>query len=100
MTVTNADGCSGTSNPVTISEATPPTPVITVNGATELCEGRSVTLDAGAGYVHYLWSDGTTGRYLTTTNSRRIFSVTWWIPMAAPEYHRARRLLSNPTHSR
>lgn len=69
VTVKNAEGCSGTSNPVTIRESQPPVPRITLLGSSDLCAGSTVTLDAGAGYAQYQWSDGTTGRYLTTSES-------------------------------
>lgn len=35
-------------------------PVITVTGSTTLCQGDSVLLDAGAGYIEYRWSTGDT----------------------------------------
>ncbi len=69
VTVRNADGCSGTSVPLTIAATSNPEPIITPLGPTDLCEGSTMTLDAGAGFVGYEWSDGTTGRYLTVSRS-------------------------------
>jgi hypothetical protein len=53
-----------------------PAPVIT--GDLTLCSnaaGSTTTLDAGAGYSAYLWSDNSTGRYLTVSNAGT-YSVT------------------------
>lgn len=58
VTVVNAGGCSGTSDPITVSKGTPPSPKITTTRPTALCYGDSVKLDAGAGYESYDWSDG------------------------------------------
>ena len=55
VTVSDINGCSGeTSVDVLISEN--PTPIIT--GSTSFCVGNSTTLDAGANYVSYEWSNG------------------------------------------
>lgn len=58
VTVGNDIGCSGTSDPMTVTAATPPKPVITSNRPTALCFGDSVRLDAGAGYASYDWTNG------------------------------------------
>jgi hypothetical protein len=72
--VTNAGGCSGTAT-YTVTPHTPPTPTITPSGATSICAGSSVTLDAGAGYTTYSWTPAantqtvvanTTGIYVVT----------------------------------
>ncbi len=52
----NASGCSG-QDTITITLATAPTPTIT--GSATFCVGNSTTLDAGAGFATYSWSDGT-----------------------------------------
>ncbi len=52
VTVTDANGCSGTDN-VTVTENTNPTPIIT--GTLAFCTGNSTTLDAGVGYSSYVW---------------------------------------------
>ncbi len=64
VTVTNAQGCSGTDNiSVTLGQLLQP--VLTTNVSPTICQGDSVTLDAGAGYATYSWSDG--GNTITQT---------------------------------
>ena len=64
VTVTDANGCVGTSADVTVVENPNPTPVI--SGLLEYCEGTGgVTLDAGT-YASYLWSpNGETTQTIT-----------------------------------
>jgi gliding motility-associated-like protein len=71
LTVTDANGCTGT-NTISIIENAPPTP--TIAGSTTFCIGFSTTLDAG-NYVDYLWSDTSTDPTLEV-NTEGIFSVT------------------------
>ncbi|MDP4199546.1 MAG: T9SS type A sorting domain-containing protein [Bacteroidota bacterium] len=53
---TSRDGCLGlTQIPVTIDSQLSPT--VLANGPLEICEGDSVTLDAGSGYLSYQWSE-------------------------------------------
>ncbi|MDO9376546.1 MAG: HYR domain-containing protein [Ferruginibacter sp.] len=72
VSIQNAQGCSGTSAPVTVRVGTLfPTPVVLADGPTTFCEGRTVTLSVnkfwendpggstGADYT-YLWSTGET----------------------------------------
>ncbi|MDO9341080.1 MAG: PKD domain-containing protein [Bacteroidales bacterium] len=71
----SANGCT---NPITYSVIatvypTPPTPVVTLSGATTFCVGGSVTLTAPAGYS-YLWSNGKTTQSIDV-NSTGNFSV-------------------------
>ena len=76
VTVTDANGCSGSSaSAVTLTVNPNPVPTITANGATILCSGGNVILDAGTGYNTYVWSNGVT---LQTTNatSTGSYSVT------------------------
>ena len=58
-TVTYADPLTGCSNsaPVTVT-VTPLTPPTITATATTICGGSPTTLDAGAGYTGYSWSDG------------------------------------------
>src|SRR6185436_5583279 len=65
LTVTNASGCTGsTSKTVTSGSATVPT--LSASGATEFCNGGSVTLSTvPSNYSSYLWSNGIT----TATNT-------------------------------
>lgn len=44
-----------------------PTPIIT--GSLSYCIGSSTVLDAGNGYVTYLWNDGSTNQTITATNA-------------------------------
>lgn len=59
LTVTNASGCSG-ETVVTVVENNLPNPQI--SGSTTFCPGTSTTLNGGAGYASYNWSDGTDGQ--------------------------------------
>jgi hypothetical protein len=75
VTVTNGAGCSGTSSPTNVTVSSAPTPSITANGPTTFCPGGSVTLDAGAGFASYHWSNGAPTQTITVSNSGS-FSVT------------------------
>jgi hypothetical protein len=75
VTVTDVNGCNGTSAQKTVSLASLPTPVIDALGATQFCDGGTVTLDAGAGYSTYLWSNGKTTQTNAITASGT-FTVT------------------------
>jgi hypothetical protein len=57
VTVRDAGGCSGVSTPFAVALRPLPIPRITVPSPA-ICAGDSVTLDAGPGYVSYLWSHG------------------------------------------
>ena len=61
VTVTNSDGCSATSAPVTVTVNALPIPTITASGPTTFCQGGNVTLTASAGTA-YLWSSGETSQ--------------------------------------
>jgi len=75
VTVTNANGCSATSAPTTVTvNANPSTPVITPNGPTTFCNGGSVTLTAPAGFT-YSWSNGATSQAIIV-NTSGSYSVT------------------------
>jgi hypothetical protein len=75
VTVTNAEGCPATSQPVTVTVRPRPYPLINASGPTTLCRGGSVTLDAGAGYASYRWSNGATTRTIDVDTSGA-FSVS------------------------
>ena len=72
VTVTNANGCKGTASISTTASALP---VPTITGATVFCQGSSTTLDAGAGFSIYSWSNGASTRTITV-NTAANFSVT------------------------
>jgi hypothetical protein len=61
--LTDINGCSGVSAPVSILVHPLPKPVIT--GQATLCQGDSITIDAGAGFGSYLWSNGATTQTIT-----------------------------------
>ena len=66
LNVTDADNCTGTLD-VTIGSTPNLTPIIT--GPDTLCDGTPATLDAGAGYLTYLWSTGDNTQTITITTS-------------------------------
>ena len=78
VTITNANGCSTTSTATTVTvNALPAVPAISANGPTALCPGSTVRLSAPAGYVSYLWSNGSTAAFIDVTNaSAGTFTVT------------------------
>jgi hypothetical protein len=56
VVVTNAAGCSSTSNGILVTVRTPPTASITAGGPASFCQGDSVWLVAGAGSGYtYQW---------------------------------------------
>ncbi len=63
--VADAVGCSGTSQPVTVTVLPVPTPTLTALPAATFCLGDSAVLDAGPGFASYRWSTGATGRNIT-----------------------------------
>jgi gliding motility-associated-like protein len=63
VTVTN-NGCTATDNAVVSAPTNP-----TITGPTSVCSGGSITLDAGAGYNTYSWSNsGGSGQTATFNN--------------------------------
>jgi len=74
VAVTDANGCSGASSPVTVVVNELPFSFIFATGPTEFCEGDSVDLVARES-ESYLWSNGDTIRIITVTESGT-YSVT------------------------
>ena len=72
VTVTNADGCSGSAS---VSTKLSPNPKPSIKGLLGFCPGNSTTLDAGSGYASYLWSDGSTAQTITV-NTAATWTVT------------------------
>ncbi|MBV8518549.1 MAG: DUF11 domain-containing protein [Acidobacteria bacterium] len=74
VTVTDANGCSNSaSKTVNVTAA----PVAAIAGPSATCAGTPVTLDAGAGFASYLWSNGATTQQITVTpSSTTSYSVT------------------------
>ena len=64
--VSSAPNCEA-SDTITISVL--PSPVMSLGTDTTLCEGATLTLDAGAGFNGYLWSDGSANQTLDVTTS-------------------------------
>ncbi len=56
VTVTDANGCSGSSPAVQIAEHANPVPIITVGNDIILCEGDSIVLSTTLNYATYQWS--------------------------------------------
>ena len=73
VTVTDNNGCVGTSMPKSIHQFASPSPVI--SGTLSFCGGSSTTLDAGTGYASYLWSTGETNHSISV-DSVQNYSVT------------------------
>jgi gliding motility-associated-like protein len=73
VTVTDSFGCTGTAN-TSVSESAGLSPIIT--GNTTFCTGNTTTLDAGAGYITYLWSTGDVTQTATFDASDPNVSVT------------------------
>ncbi|MFN0274490.1 MAG: T9SS type A sorting domain-containing protein, partial [Chitinophagales bacterium] len=68
VTVTDANGCSGTSGTTTVTENANPVASITAGGPTTFCEGGSVTLTSNAA-SSYLWSTGETSAAISADAS-------------------------------
>lgn len=71
---TTASGCAA-SGTITVTVHPNPAPVITVIGPNPFCPGGSVIMDAGSGYITYLWSTNQTTQTITV-DSAGIFTVT------------------------
>lgn len=69
VTVTDENGCTGTSNSITVNVFPSSLPIITVSGPTTFCEGGSVTLTAPTGFSSYLWSTGATSQSIVVEHS-------------------------------
>ncbi len=64
VTVTDENGCHATDS---IYANFLPLPEIYIGPDTSLCEGEDLILDAGGGYVSYLWQNSDTSQYHTVT---------------------------------
>ncbi len=67
VTVWDSFGCRGVSPPIDVTIKAPIVPVLQPGGTIEICEGDTATITATAGYAHYYWSNGDTGRILRGT---------------------------------
>ncbi|MDX1410345.1 MAG: hypothetical protein R3330_19475, partial [Saprospiraceae bacterium] len=70
--VVNGDGCTASSNTISIMQSTP-IANITASAALDLCPGQHVTLTANSG-SSYLWSNGSTASSITV-NTPGAYSV-------------------------
>ena len=61
LTITDADGCDTTASQI-VTVFVPPFPIITADSTVAYCATDSALLDAGPGYVSYLWSNGRSGQ--------------------------------------
>ena len=76
VVVTGANGCTATSNGISVTVNPIPTAVITPSGATTFCEGTSVNLVASGG-ASYAWNSGSTAATLAaSTGGVYIVTVT------------------------
>ncbi|MEZ4933986.1 MAG: hypothetical protein R2788_17915 [Saprospiraceae bacterium] len=62
VTVTNADGCTGTDD-FTVTIPSPPS--VSITGDLTYCEGENTVLSATPGFNSYAWTGGGTGANLT-----------------------------------
>ncbi|MBL7795749.1 MAG: hypothetical protein JNJ90_04520, partial [Saprospiraceae bacterium] len=72
VTVTDANGCTGTTAVTVIA---PPDPVVTITGNNIICANESTVLQATPGFLLYSWSTGGNGESITVTNAGT-YSVT------------------------
>lgn len=63
VAVTNGEGCVGRD---TVNLTIHPLPAVNLGNDTLICQGRTITFNAGAGFAGYLWQDGSTNATLTT----------------------------------
>ena len=63
--VTDANGCTG--NTTVLFNSLPFTNAV-ITGPVGFCTSNSATIDAGAGYTNYSWSNGNSGQQLNVTN--------------------------------
>ncbi|MEO5931079.1 MAG: SBBP repeat-containing protein, partial [Candidatus Kapaibacterium sp.] len=71
----NAIGCMESARPYQVAIGDKLEPVVAASGALTICRGGSVTLDAGDGYLSYLWNNGATTRTIDVSDTG-IYSVT------------------------
>ncbi|MBS1658698.1 MAG: T9SS type A sorting domain-containing protein [Bacteroidetes bacterium] len=69
LTVTDANGCVGSSVPKAITVNALPTPTISAGGATEFCNGSNVVLSVNQTYTSYAWSPSGFGQTKTVSSS-------------------------------
>ncbi|MDB2573002.1 hypothetical protein N9X81_04685, partial [Schleiferiaceae bacterium] len=75
LTITDANGCASAASPVTVNVYSVPALTVTSASTTSICQGESVTLQAGGGFSSYAWSNGATNQNLIATTAGS-YSVT------------------------
>jgi len=72
VTVTNSNQCKNTAS---VSVTVNPLPTVNLGNNQTICQGNSANLDAGSGFVVYLWSTGATTQQIST-NTQGSYTVT------------------------
>lgn len=70
------NGCTASTNSLNVTVGSNLTPTITANPSLNICPGGSATLDAGAGYTNYTWSNSGGTHQTTTVTSGGTYTVT------------------------
>ncbi|MFB6305459.1 MAG: LamG-like jellyroll fold domain-containing protein, partial [Flavobacteriales bacterium] len=65
-TLSTVNGCDSV---ITTNLTVNPLPTVSLGNDTIICDGTTITLDAGAGFSTYLWSDNSTGQTLSVSDS-------------------------------
>jgi len=72
VTVTDGNGCTGSDD---VNLNANPLPVVNLGADTSFCEGSTVTLNAGAGFLNYSWSTLETGQIISVS-TLGVYTVT------------------------
>ncbi len=72
LTVTDARGCKGSDSKAITSNGNL---VFSISGTPSFCNGKSTTLDAGAGFSTYIWDTGETTRTIQASSEKN-YAVT------------------------
>lgn len=67
VAVTDANGCTGISSEISVSENPLPSPTVISSGGTVICDGDSVALSSSVVGTSYLWSNGNTTQGFTAS---------------------------------
>ncbi|MEO8148505.1 MAG: T9SS type A sorting domain-containing protein [Bacteroidia bacterium] len=73
VTVTNANGCTGS---VSVTTIVNPQPVPTITGASTVCAAGTTLISATAGFTAYSWSTGVTTQSVTVSAGTYTVTVT------------------------
>lgn len=71
VTVTDINGCHATD---TVHAEFLSLPIVSLGADTSLCQGDELVLNAGLGFLSYLWQDNSTGQLYTVTQGG-----TYWV---------------------